>query len=85
MALRGGGNKPAAAPPINAGSSDEADFIKYFELHPDPRRDVQPLTLRQEVHGGSRGGGEKDEALNGVGYRVMDMERWFPVGSTRHR
>lgn len=30
LALRGGGNKPAQAPPINASSSDEADFIKYL-------------------------------------------------------
>ncbi|CAN8102891.1 unnamed protein product [Discula destructiva] len=31
LALRGGGNKPATqAPPINAASSDEADFIKKF-------------------------------------------------------
>ncbi|KAJ4425125.1 hypothetical protein N0V82_000180 [Gnomoniopsis sp. IMI 355080] len=30
LALRGGGNKPAQAPPINASSSDEADFIKKF-------------------------------------------------------
>lgn len=34
LALRGGGNKTTQAPPINASSSDEADFIKYLLRNP---------------------------------------------------
>ncbi|KAF3767640.1 hypothetical protein M406DRAFT_355645 [Cryphonectria parasitica EP155] len=30
LALRGGGKKTTQTPPINAASSDEADFIKKF-------------------------------------------------------
>lgn len=30
LAMRGGGSKTTQAPPINASSSDEADFIKYL-------------------------------------------------------
>ncbi|KAI1394018.1 uncharacterized protein F4822DRAFT_424475 [Hypoxylon trugodes] len=30
LSLRGGSKKPAQAPPINASSPDEADFIQNF-------------------------------------------------------
>ncbi|KAI2618768.1 hypothetical protein GGR54DRAFT_640309 [Hypoxylon sp. NC1633] len=30
LSLRGGNKKPAQTPPINASSSDEADFIQNF-------------------------------------------------------
>lgn len=34
VALRGGNTAAPKAPPLNASSSDEADFIKYFEPCP---------------------------------------------------
>lgn len=42
VALSGPSKAPAATPPINASSSDEAEFIKY-----DPSRD----TLMELGHG----------------------------------
>lgn len=45
LALRGGGKKSTQTPPINASSTDEADFIKYFATHPrDPTAAADEFT-----------------------------------------
>jgi hypothetical protein len=50
-ALSGPSKAPAAAPPINASSSDEADFIKYEDI-PNPGVMLRHiLTLPQEILG----------------------------------
>jgi F-type H+-transporting ATPase subunit k len=59
-----GPKRPAAAdntPPINASSSDEADFIKC--ANSCPRCEKHTLTSTQEVPRGA--GGYREEALSG--------------------
>lgn len=65
--LSGGSKKTAAAPPINASSPDEADFIKYTPvLHPSTNSDKHANDTKQEIHGGSGGRLEsQDETLDG--------------------
>lgn len=69
-----GPKKPAAstiAPPINAASSDEADFIKCdISSTTNPTNDVVALTLLQEVHGGGR-----EEAVNSALRNWADIVR----------
>jgi F-type H+-transporting ATPase subunit k len=54
-----GSKKPAATPPINAASSDEADFIKYAETTNQSSDTLyfRANQLSQEVHGERRSGG----------------------------
>ncbi|AEO66348.1 uncharacterized protein THITE_2048380 [Thermothielavioides terrestris NRRL 8126] len=65
----GGSKKTPAAPPINASSPDEADFIKCAALPVSPvsSLDVGCLTWPQEVHRGSRRGGEEGERGEALG------------------
>lgn len=70
LSLSGGAPKTTAAPPINASSPDEADFIKYT---PTPYLPLSSLggetiadVVKQEVHGGGRGRLEGEgETLDG--------------------
>lgn len=61
----------ATAPPINAGSSDEADFIKCDISLYVPRKDTILLTTRQEVHGAGREEELNAALLGGTLYDAM--------------
>ena len=86
LGVSGGSKAAPATPPINASSSDEADFIKCvnFPWRTIPSARWSPLTIEQEVLGGQLAGPEEGggEALR---HPTRNRQRWRRDESDRSR